>query len=441
MNNGNSGSGSGGTGGGKQETADEATLTVQHVWGALSEADVAVASSSALSLGANIEIDRVGVAWLVNAPTRGEPRQRCGEHSSTVGALDSRVQDTASLPPQQPIPDGHAVAAAEEESCSVAPPSEHDSAKTAPPSSATFCACEVSLREQLSRAKEEFEDIPVAVFKRVRSACNPAEALGSGSFLNRSALKLANIDAIVEGLLAQGARRSRTEDGEKTEEPSAGGEGEASQPLHFVDLCGGPGGFSEYLLRRRRQLGLPARGWGISLRGDESGIAEKINNTHHGRPDRVEKNTEHDPCAWRLGHLRPWCDVSVLSAGIESAPTATEVTKKFSGKADAAKHAAGEAIDDFANGTAAAAADPSFVMRIDYGPKGTGDLTDEANMQGFVDTVLALGAGGRRPDLVVADGGFGAARDALAQEALVSPLVHCEVGMLVSLCICVVNVR
>ncbi|CAN0539598.1 unnamed protein product, partial [Scytosiphon promiscuus] len=41
----------------------------------------------------------------------------------------------------------------------------------------------------------------------------------------------------------------------------------APPPFLFADLCGGPGGFSEYLLLRRRQLGLPARGWGISLRG------------------------------------------------------------------------------------------------------------------------------------------------------------------------------
>ncbi|CAN0433783.1 unnamed protein product, partial [Scytosiphon promiscuus] len=67
--------------------------------------------------------------------------------------------------------------------------------ETAPPSATPFDACEPALRDQLSRVKREFDEIPPVVFKRARSACNPAEALGSGSFLNRSAMKLANIDA------------------------------------------------------------------------------------------------------------------------------------------------------------------------------------------------------------------------------------------------------
>jgi len=33
-------------------------------------------------------------------------------------------------------------------------------------------------------------------------------------------------------------------------------------------LCGGPGGFSEYLLWRRRTSNQPVRGWGITLAGE-----------------------------------------------------------------------------------------------------------------------------------------------------------------------------
>lgn len=36
--------------------------------------------------------------------------------------------------------------------------------------------------------------------------------------------------------------------------------------LHFADLCGGPGGFSEFIMHRRQTHG--AKGWGITLRGD-----------------------------------------------------------------------------------------------------------------------------------------------------------------------------
>lgn len=475
-------------------TVDEATLTVQHVWGAVSEGDIPTASSAPSSGRAKIEIDRAGdVCWLVNTPARSEQGQRRGERSSTGAALDSQGRVTSPSPPRQPMSDGHASAAAEG-TAGVALRSEHDHAERSPPSGSPFCACEAPLREQLSRAKEEFDDVPVAVFKRVRSACNPAEALGSGSFLNRSAMKLANIDAILGGLLAQvylPGRRSRDNAGEETGKPEHEKGATGQPPLQFVDLCGGPGGFSEYLLRRRRQLGLPSRGWGISLREDEgdridgagaegstgdggatsqdaammdendldvsggdcsrsslvlggqrdgtrslgTAVAEDGKAAHRGeRRDHEHdgRNTERDPCAWRLDHLRPWCEVSESTAGAETTPTAAEL---FGNSGNATKHAAAgdaaDTVDD--DGTAAAAAAavrPLSEMRIDYGPKGTGDLTDEANLRGFVDTVLASTAGRRRPDLVVADGGFGAARDALAQESLVSRLVHCEVGKL-----------
>ncbi|CAN0497617.1 unnamed protein product, partial [Scytosiphon promiscuus] len=65
-------------------------------------------------------------------------------------------------------------------------------------------------------------------------------------------------------------------------------------------------------------------------------------------------------------------------------------------------------------------------MRIDCGPKGTGDVTDEENLQGFVESILAS-TGRRRLGLVVADGGFGAARDDPEQERVLSVLLHAEV--------------
>ena len=69
---------------------------------------------------------------------------------------------------------------------------------------------------------------------------------------------------------------------------------------------------------------------------------------------------------------------------------------------------------------------PVLEMRISYGPAGTGDLADEENMYGFVESVLAS-TEGRRLDLVVADGGIQAARDSLEQECLMTPLVYSEV--------------
>ena len=82
---------------------------------------------------------------------------------------------------------------------------------------------------------------PSQVFAAARAACNPYELLGEtrsgglnhGLFLNRSAMKLANIDALLDFdvILGKGGTHSKS-------------------IFYFADLCAAPGGFSEYLLRR-----------------------------------------------------------------------------------------------------------------------------------------------------------------------------------------------
>lgn len=94
-------------------------------------------------------------------------------------------------------------------------------------------------------------------FYEARSACNPLEILGEGRrnhglnrrFINRSAIKLANIDAIMGfGLIPQAT-------------PSG-------NPFVFVDLCGAPGGFSEYIVMRCCHFGIRScYGFGMSLHG------------------------------------------------------------------------------------------------------------------------------------------------------------------------------
>eukprot|EP00522_Entomoneis_paludosa_P018119 CAMPEP_0172446642 /NCGR_PEP_ID=MMETSP1065-20121228/6200_1 /TAXON_ID=265537 /ORGANISM="Amphiprora paludosa, Strain CCMP125" /LENGTH=388 /DNA_ID=CAMNT_0013197813 /DNA_START=15 /DNA_END=1178 /DNA_ORIENTATION=- len=90
-------------------------------------------------------------------------------------------------------------------------------------------------------------------FNTARSHCNPFEVLGerrggiAGMFMNRAAVKLANIDALI------GFELTRYD-----------GQG----PFVFVDLAGAPGGFSEYVIRRCQIEGTSAvMGYGMSLLG------------------------------------------------------------------------------------------------------------------------------------------------------------------------------
>ena len=81
-------------------------------------------------------------------------------------------------------------------------------------------------------------------FLELRGKINRYECLGKGPgrcFVNRSAMKLANIDYDFKLLSRYG------------------------DTFSFVDLCGGPGGFAEYLYRRCMSTGAIATGFGISL--------------------------------------------------------------------------------------------------------------------------------------------------------------------------------
>lgn len=80
---------------------------------------------------------------------------------------------------------------------------------------------------------------PVSAFRkaRARAESNPLEVIGNHFFINRAALKMAEMDALF-GLLEEAAQLT-TERGERD--------------LKVVDLCGGPGGFVEYLQWRSHQ--------------------------------------------------------------------------------------------------------------------------------------------------------------------------------------------
>jgi cap1 methyltransferase len=109
------------------------------------------------------------------------------------------------------------------------------------------------------RCAEVYETSPHGEFAQARRRCNPMESLGEGRerglnymFMNRSAIKLANIDAILGFVLTTPTTTTATPD-----------------HFLFVDLCGAPGGFSEYLMTRlqsTRTVG-SCMGYGMSLVG------------------------------------------------------------------------------------------------------------------------------------------------------------------------------
>ncbi|ORX89241.1 S-adenosyl-L-methionine-dependent methyltransferase [Basidiobolus meristosporus CBS 931.73] len=111
--------------------------------------------------------------------------------------------------------------------------------------------CNGDIVSELLDTKGQLNDIPREVFTAARSRANPYERIGKSIFINRSAVKLAAIDAMF-GLSAT----------KQTVAPK-------TNLFKFADLCSGPGGFSEYLLWRKHTWGEKAHGWGLTLKGDK----------------------------------------------------------------------------------------------------------------------------------------------------------------------------
>eukprot|EP01135_Chromosphaera_perkinsii_P007750 Nk52_evm39s967 gene=Nk52_evmTU39s967 len=99
------------------------------------------------------------------------------------------------------------------------------------------------LKRKLGEIVPQYDD-----FVRIRNKTNPFECVGKSIFVNRSAVKLANLDAVLKYRISQAHRDVGKH-----------------KKLHFVDLCGGPGGFSEYLLWRTKNN---CKGWAITKKVD-----------------------------------------------------------------------------------------------------------------------------------------------------------------------------
>ncbi|TPX32633.1 hypothetical protein SmJEL517_g04277 [Synchytrium microbalum] len=109
--------------------------------------------------------------------------------------------------------------------------------------------------EMLIELKNKLDPLPPPFFKQARMLANPYEAIGRSIFVNRAAVKMANLDALF---------------GFTTELISP------NRPFRFADVCAGPGGFTEYLLWRLPPASVDVRGFGITLRDDTDFTLEQF---------------------------------------------------------------------------------------------------------------------------------------------------------------------
>ncbi|KAH9489440.1 Cap-specific mRNA (nucleoside-2'-O-)-methyltransferase 1, partial [Bulinus truncatus] len=131
-----------------------------------------------------------------------------------------------------------------------------------------FCS-ENSLRLVLN-GKSVFDVLEPEEMRRARTRSNPYETIRGAFFLNRAAMKMANMDAILEFMFTN----PKAANGEPLVEPN--------ELLYFADVCAGPGGFSEYVLWRTKG---ESKGFGLTLRGNND---FKLEDFFAGPPEMFE---------------------------------------------------------------------------------------------------------------------------------------------------------
>uniref|UniRef100_A0A1I8MRU7 Cap-specific mRNA (nucleoside-2'-O-)-methyltransferase 1 n=1 Tax=Musca domestica TaxID=7370 RepID=A0A1I8MRU7_MUSDO len=111
---------------------------------------------------------------------------------------------------------------------------------------------EPHILEGILDAKNVFDNLNEVDLRRARSRSNPFETIRSSIFQNRTAIKMANIDSMLDFMFTNpkdSTGLTLIQDNDL---------------LYFADICAGPGGFSEYILYRKSW---EAKGFGFTLKG------------------------------------------------------------------------------------------------------------------------------------------------------------------------------
>uniref|UniRef100_A0A452TXV5 Cap-specific mRNA (nucleoside-2'-O-)-methyltransferase 1 n=1 Tax=Ursus maritimus TaxID=29073 RepID=A0A452TXV5_URSMA len=114
--------------------------------------------------------------------------------------------------------------------------------------------CGEELLHSVLQCKSVFDVLDGEEMRRARTRANPYEMIRGVFFLNRAAMKMANMDFVFDRMFTN-PRDSCGKPLVKDRE---------AELLYFADVCAGPGGFSEYVLWRKKWH---AKGFGMTLKG------------------------------------------------------------------------------------------------------------------------------------------------------------------------------
>nr|XP_050847313.1 cap-specific mRNA (nucleoside-2'-O-)-methyltransferase 1 [Vespula vulgaris] len=121
--------------------------------------------------------------------------------------------------------------------------------------------CESKIVKDIINSKTIFDRIDKVEMRRARTRSNPYETIRGAFFLNRAAVKMANMDKACDFLFTKPTNLKNNE------------------LLYFADVCAGPGGFSEYVLWRKKWH---AKGFGFTLKNEND---FKLGDFYAGSPE------------------------------------------------------------------------------------------------------------------------------------------------------------
>uniref|UniRef100_A0A1B6C5H7 Cap-specific mRNA (nucleoside-2'-O-)-methyltransferase 1 n=1 Tax=Clastoptera arizonana TaxID=38151 RepID=A0A1B6C5H7_9HEMI len=113
--------------------------------------------------------------------------------------------------------------------------------------------CDLELLTNVLNSKSVFDSLDSEELRRARTRSNPFETIGKGIFQNRAAMKMANMDRVFDFMF--------TEPTDIDGRPLV----KENELLYFADVCAGPGGFSEYVLWRKKWR---TKGFGFTLKNE-----------------------------------------------------------------------------------------------------------------------------------------------------------------------------
>lgn len=127
--------------------------------------------------------------------------------------------------------------------------------------------CDENILKRVLESKSVFDNLGAEDMRRARTKSNPFETIRGNIFLNRAAVKMANMDSMFDFMFTNPVDEDGT--------PLLAND----DLLYFADVCAGPGGFSEYVLYRKKW---EAKGFGFTLRAEND---FKLHDFFNGPPE------------------------------------------------------------------------------------------------------------------------------------------------------------